>query len=310
MMRPTAGGVFPRIGQIKARSPLSGPLRGVCRRELRVRPAGRGFRRREMRKRQIRQPGERLPDSCTAFFADVGAVSVPTVVYRPTAGRQPCSRHDGLQVRRSGSGRRPLPADGLPEDVAVGGVLGREGAAAVLDAEHHQRLPAGVADRTASGRRHADHAPFADGEALAVDLEFALPAQEEVELLVGAVGVQEAGLGAGGKALERKLGARRADGGSAEDLAGKLCVGSQRQPVFAQSGHLARIDGGEVFARRNLFHLFHVRIVFLRFAQCRFPVDAVALCNGPNGGAVCANDPEYGGKVMCLFVVCQEITFR
>ena len=78
-----------------------------------------------------------------------------------------------VSCRRSVAARLPggrLPAYGLLEDVAVGGILGREGAAAVLDAEHHQRLAAVVADRAASLRRHAYHASFAYGEALAVDL--------------------------------------------------------------------------------------------------------------------------------------------
>ena len=132
-----------------------------------------------------------------------------------------------VSCRRSVAARLPggrLPAYGLLEDVAVGGILGREGAAAVLDAEHHQRLAAVVADRAASLRRHAYHASFAYGEALAVDLELAPSAQEEVELLVGAVRVQEAGLGAGSKALEGELGARGPYGSTSENLARQLAI--------------------------------------------------------------------------------------
>ena len=84
---------------------------------------------------------------------------------------------------------------------------------------------------------------------------------------MGAVRVQEAGLGAGSKALEGELGARGPYGSTSENLARQLDARSQLQPVFAQLGHLACIDGGEVFARRNLFHLFHSRIFLCGFVR-------------------------------------------
>ena len=108
-----------------------------------------------------------------------------------------------------------LPLDRLGEDIAVGGILGREGIAAILHAEHGQRLRAVVAHRAAAGRSDPHDAALADGERLPVDLEKTAPREEEVEFLVGLVGVEEAGFGAGPEYLEREFGSRGACGRTA-----------------------------------------------------------------------------------------------
>ena len=73
-----------------------------------------------------------------------------------------------------------LPLDRLAEDVAVGGVIGGEGVAAILHAEHHKGSCAVVAHAAASVGSHANYGAFLNGEDLAVNLKFARPGEKEV----------------------------------------------------------------------------------------------------------------------------------
>ena len=103
-----------------------------------------------------------------------------------------------------------LPHYGLCENLSIGSILGRKGVLLVLDAEHNQRLIADVAHRTLGRGCNLHNATLRNGDNLAIDLHLALALEEEVELLVSAVGVQEARLTSYGKTLERELGTRGA----------------------------------------------------------------------------------------------------
>ena len=101
-----------------------------------------------------------------------------------------------------------LPTNRFVQNHAVGSVLGRKGAALVLDAKHDKRLAARIADGTPPGRSYPHDRTFTDREDLAVDLEFTLAREKEVELLMGFVGVQKPGFRTGSKRLEGELRAR------------------------------------------------------------------------------------------------------
>ena len=74
---------------------------------------------------------------------------------------------------------------------AVGGIFGGESAAFVLHAEHDERPGAVVAYRALSCRGNPHDTPFGYGEDLPVHLEFARPAEEEVEIHEMSVDMQE-----------------------------------------------------------------------------------------------------------------------
>ena len=86
-----------------------------------------------------------------------------------------------------------LPGESLLQDVAVGhGTVGLgEGVGLVLHAQHGEVLAAGVLQRALALGRHTHDAALAHGKYLTVYLILALALQDEVELLVGLVGVQE-----------------------------------------------------------------------------------------------------------------------
>ena len=71
---------------------------------------------------------------------------------------------------------------------------------------------AGVLQRALAFGRHTDNAAFADGEHLAVHLVLTFALEDEIELLVGLVGVQETAVLTGNKRLERQLAASGSDG--------------------------------------------------------------------------------------------------
>ncbi len=66
-----------------------------------------------------------------------------------------------------------------------------EGVGFVLDAEHGEVVCAGVLQRALTVGRDADDGALADGEDITVDLILALALEDDVQLLVGLVGVQE-----------------------------------------------------------------------------------------------------------------------
>ena len=103
-----------------------------------------------------------------------------------------------------------LPLHLLVEDYAIGGILCRERGATILHAEHQQWLGAVVADGTLAIRGHSHHASLGYREHLAINLELALAAEEEIQLLMVLVGVDEAGLRARSERLEGELATCRA----------------------------------------------------------------------------------------------------
>ena len=145
------------------------------------------------------------------------------------------------------------------QDDAVGhGAVGLgERGGLVLDAEHRQVLAAGILQRALSIGRHADDATLADGENLAVDLVLALATQDEVEFLVGLMGVEETAVLSGNERLERELAGSGANGLSAEDLALNREVRAHGQLVFNNLIDAANVDGGIICTLCNLFNLFH-----------------------------------------------------
>ncbi len=149
-----------------------------------------------------------------------------------------------------------LPFHRFLQQVAIGGILGREGSGPILDAEHHERFRAVVSHRATPGRRDPHDRTLADGKDLAVDLKFTASAQKEIEFFVRLVSVEKSGLRPGCERLERKFAAGRSDDSSAEHLAGNL-HGTQVERVIAQFVQFAYAGSAEIRAGNRFFHLFH-----------------------------------------------------
>ena len=94
-------------------------------------------------------------------------------------------------------------------------------------------------------------------EDLTIDLVLALAAQDEVEFLVGLVGVEETAVLSGNERLERELAGCGANGLSAEDLALNSEVRAHGQLVFNNLADAANVNGGIICTLCNLFNLFH-----------------------------------------------------
>lgn len=156
--------------------------------------------------------------------------------------------------------RCPLSASplyGFIQDIAVGGVFGRKGVAAVLDTEHYEGFGAVVAHGAFSGRRHAHDRAFFDGERVAVDLKFTFSGKEKVELLVVFVGVEEAGFLSGCENLERKFRSGGSDSRASEYFAGNFDFGTEFENVVFDVGKFTEIGGAEIGGRLNCLNLFH-----------------------------------------------------
>lgn len=150
-----------------------------------------------------------------------------------------------------------LPLHLVLQDHAVCGVLGREGGATILHAEHNQRFAAIVVDGALAGRSYTHDASLLEGDVDAVNLVFSFAAEHEVELLVVLVGVVEASLLSRLIDLEREISTCGSHGLAAKDLAGNLDV-AQLEHVPSQIIQLAEIIGSEILAFCNLLHLFHL----------------------------------------------------
>ena len=139
-------------------------------------------------------------------------------------------------------------------------IIGCECGAAVLNTEYDEWLTAIVADTAAAGRSDTDHAALGDGEYIAIDLELAFSAQDEIKLLVIFVGVKEACLLPRGKTLERELSPRGIHTLASEHLARNLNLGRERQDVILELCHFAEIDSREIGGLCDcicFFHNFH-----------------------------------------------------
>lgn len=86
-------------------------------------------------------------------------------------------------------GQSPLYRFG--EKVAVGSVLSGECASAILHAQHHERFSPVVAHRAFSGGSHTHHAPHLYRKDFPVNLELPFSSEEEIKLLMVAVGMQK-----------------------------------------------------------------------------------------------------------------------
>lgn len=71
-----------------------------------------------------------------------------------------------------------LPFHRFLQQLCIGGISLVECLASVLNAEHHERLVAIVADRSFSGRRNAHDGALRYGEYLSVNLKLAFAAQK------------------------------------------------------------------------------------------------------------------------------------
>ena len=95
-----------------------------------------------------------------------------------------------------------LPLHLFVENHAVGCVFGCKGFALILHAEHHEWFCTVVANRALAGWCYSHHASLLNREYLAIHLELALAAEEEIQFLVVLVSMEEACLCARSKALE------------------------------------------------------------------------------------------------------------
>ena len=126
------------------------------------------------------------------------------------------------------------PLDRFLQYDAVGGIFGGESAAFVLHAEHDERPGAVVAYRALSCRGNPHDTPFGYGEDLPVHLEFARPAEEEVEFLVISVDMQETAFRSGHERLEREFAAGGLYGCAAEHLSGNFHSGTEFHNIVVQ----------------------------------------------------------------------------
>lgn len=95
-----------------------------------------------------------------------------------------------------------LPLYLIVENHAVGCIFGCKGFCLILHAEHHEWFCTVVANRALAGWCYSHHASLLNREYLAIYLELALAAEEEIQFLVVLVGVEESCLCARSKALE------------------------------------------------------------------------------------------------------------
>ena len=151
-----------------------------------------------------------------------------------------------------------LPIQRLAKDVAVGhrAVGLGEVARAVLYAEHGEVLAACVLHGAATVGTDTHNGAFADGEMLAIDLVGALTAEDDVELLMGLVGVEEAAVLTRDEGLERQLAARGTYGLAYEDLA-LDDVGTHRQLMLDDLVDCSYTDGLIIAAALDGFDCSH-----------------------------------------------------
>ena len=95
-----------------------------------------------------------------------------------------------------------LPLHFIIQNHAVGCIFGSKGCALILHAEHHEWFYTVVANGALAGWCYSYHASLLDREYLAIHLELALAAEEEIQFLVVLVSMEEACLCARSKALE------------------------------------------------------------------------------------------------------------
>ena len=95
-----------------------------------------------------------------------------------------------------------LPLYLIVENHAVGCIFGCKGFALILHAEHHEWFCTVVANGALAGWCYSYHTSLLNREYLAIHLELALAAEEEIQFLVVLVGVEESCLCARSKALE------------------------------------------------------------------------------------------------------------
>lgn len=95
-----------------------------------------------------------------------------------------------------------LPLHLIIQNHAVGCIFGCKGFALILHAEHHEWFCTIVANGALAVWCYSHHASLLNWEYLAIHLELALAAEEEIQFLVVLVGVEETCLCARSKALE------------------------------------------------------------------------------------------------------------
>ena len=151
-----------------------------------------------------------------------------------------------------------------------------------MNTEYDERLTAIVADAAAACRSDTDHAALGDGEYIAIDLELAFSAQDEIKLLVIFVGVKEACLPPRGETLERELGPRGIHTLASEHLARNLNLGRERHDIILELYHFAEIDSREIGGLCDcicFFHNFHFLRCFnwLKGIAFRLPLSNTKL---------------------------------
>mgnify|MGYP007042780985 CR=1 FL=1 len=77
-----------------------------------------------------------------------------------------------------------LPLHLVLQDHAVCGVLGREGGATILHAEHNQRFAAIVVDGALAGRSYTHDASLLEGDVDAVNLVFSFAAEQPPNIIL------------------------------------------------------------------------------------------------------------------------------
>ena len=95
-----------------------------------------------------------------------------------------------------------LPLYLIVENHAVGCIFGCKGFGLILHAEHHEWFCTVVANRALAVWCYSHHVSLLNREYLAIHLELALAAEEEIQFLVVLVSMEKACLCARSKALE------------------------------------------------------------------------------------------------------------
>lgn len=132
------------------------------------------------------------------------------------------------------------------EYIPVCGIFRAEGLRLVLYAQHDEWGTTIVTHGAFAFGRHADNASLLYIEDLAVYLELALAAQEEVQFLMVLMGVEESGFRSRLEHLEREFAASRPEGRAAEHFARDFDFRSHFQHILAYFVQRAYVDGLEI----------------------------------------------------------------
>ena len=150
-----------------------------------------------------------------------------------------------------------LPLHLFIQDDTIGSILCCKGGATILHAEHDQWFCAIIADGTLAIWCDSYHTSFGNGEHLAVHLKLALATEEEIQLLMGLVGVKETCLGTWGERLEGEFTTSCTNQCASEYLAWYLDLWSKFQYILVQVAQLTEIHGCYILSLDNHLCLFH-----------------------------------------------------